>query len=51
MNAGQGSWQGLIIGRDGSTDSVLSNLQLVDGGFDRPVLDVHQTVALQDVLV
>ncbi|HKU42510.1 MAG TPA: hypothetical protein VJR89_30340 [Polyangiales bacterium] len=51
VNEGQGSWQGLIVGRYTSSDSTLSNLQILDAGFSRPALEIHRTMTLQDVLV
>jgi len=46
-----GSWMGINIGRNVSTDSVLSHTQFLYGGTGRAPFSVYAKITLEDILV
>lgn len=47
----KGSWNGVLINKNVSTDSSLSNVQVINGGKQTPPLVVSSSVTLSDVSV
>jgi hypothetical protein len=42
---------GIKVQANASSDSVLSHVQILDGGFDASVLEIHRSITVQDVQV